>query len=309
VFVRPETANQLSEQVSGIQRAVQDATDRAGKAASAIKADATGATEDAERRQQEASEKTLVGQRSGTDVTDENGAVVVANGQRITPEIVERARATGNLSVLLQAAEAGQTKESQEKVAEASEHLSDTARDAWDRFTAKLGELTDSAGQRADEQQVRSRLAEISDAIGRPVTKVILDRDDNVVLDLGDIITHQAIQQAHDAGMLDTLLASVYKGQVEFTRDEMKSRQPGTASVERASGGATVVADLAQRVETAEQHHQREQDEARKQAKQEGEQRATERRERAERRAADRAQREAEMAAATNGSATSAPEV
>ena len=47
---------------------------------------------------------------------------------------------------------------------------------------------------------ITRRGPEISDAIGRPVTKVILDRDDNVVLNMGDIVTHQAIQRAHEAG-------------------------------------------------------------------------------------------------------------
>jgi uncharacterized protein YrrD len=300
VFIRPETAAQLSEQVGGVQGALMDARGRASEVQSGIQADATAAGEEARLRQQQERESSLVGQRSGTEVTDENGAVVVAKGQRITPDIVERARATGNLPVLIHAGEVGQAQETQEKTAETAEQLGDTTRDIWDRFTAKLGELTDSAGQRADEQQTRARLAQISDAIGRPVTKVILDREDNVVLDLGDIITHQAVQQAYDAGMLDTLLASVYKGQVQFARDEMRSRQEALASVERASGGATVVEDLANQVATTEQQHQREQDAAKRQADQQQEQRAKERRERAEERASARAKRESEVAAATS---------
>jgi uncharacterized protein YrrD len=307
VFIRPDTAAQLSDQVSGVQGALHDATDRASEAASGLQEDAQAKSEDAQRRREQEREEALVGQRSGTEVTDENGAVVVAKGQRITSEIVKRARATGNLPVLLQAADVGQAEESQEKHAETTEELGDSARDVWDRFTAKLAEVTDSTGQRGDEQQLRSRLAQISDAIGRPVTKVILDRNDEVVLDLGDIITHQAVQQAHEAGMLDTLLACVYRGQVEFTRDEMKSRQQATASVERASGGAAVVEDLAKQVETAEAQRHREREEARRQAEQEREQRASERRHRADRRAAARAQRDADVVVATNGPATHMP--
>ena len=72
--------------------------------------------------------------------------------------------------------------------------------------------MTDSAGRRLDTQQTKAQLDRIHDAIGRPVTKVFLDREDAVILDLGDLITHQAVQRAHEAGMLDSLLASVYTG-------------------------------------------------------------------------------------------------
>ena len=68
----------------------------------------------------------------------------------------------------------------------------------------KISELTDESGKRMSEQQTKARLAAINDAVGRPVTKVILDRSDEVVLNLGDIITHEAVQRAYEAGILDT---------------------------------------------------------------------------------------------------------
>src|SRR4030095_15874354 len=102
-----------------------------------------------------------------------------------------------------------------------------------------------------DEQKTKGRLADIADAIGRPVTKVILDREDNVILNLGDIITHQAVQRAHDAGGLDSLLQSVYKANVEFAKEEMRApaEVQEEATVEKASGGATVVEELEDKVE------------------------------------------------------------
>ena len=85
----------------------------------------------------------------------------------------------------------------------------------------------------------------INDAIGRPVTKVFLDRDDSVILDLGDLVTHQAVQRANDAGLLDSLLACVYKASdVTFTRDEMRAEIAGDSTVDKASGGASVVTEL-----------------------------------------------------------------
>ena len=118
--------------------------------------------------------------------------------------------------------------------------VGDSAAGLWDKFTAKVGEMTDATGKRVDQEQTKRRLSEITDAIGRPVKKVILDREDNVVLNLGDIITHQAVQRAHDSGGLDSLLGSVYKADVEFSKEEMRAPKeaPAQATVEKATGGA-----------------------------------------------------------------------
>ncbi len=123
----------------------------------------------------------------------------------------------------------------------------DNAASLWDKFTRKIGEMTDAAGQRVDHEQTKRRLDQIEDAVGRPVTKVFLDLEDRVILDLGDLITHAAVQRAHDAGALDSLLGSVYKGEVAFQRDEMRAEKPGEATIEDASGpgiSAPVVDEL-----------------------------------------------------------------
>ena len=112
----------------------------------------------------------------------------------------------------------------------------DNAAGLWDKFTRKVGEMTDAAGQRVDHEQTKRRLDQIEDAVGRPVTKVFLDLEDRVILDLGDLITHAAVQRAHDAGALDSLLGSVYKGEVAFQRDEMRAEKPGEATLEDRVG-------------------------------------------------------------------------
>ena len=115
-----------------------------------------------------------------------------------------------------------------------------------DKFTRKVGEMTDAAGQRVDHEQTKRRLDQIEDAVGRPVTKVMLDLEDRVILDLGDLITHAAVQRAHDAGALDSLLASVFKGEVAFERDEMRAEgRRGNPEVASGPGiSALVLGDL-----------------------------------------------------------------
>lgn len=184
----------------------------------------------------------LEGTRLRADLVDTDGSIVAANGQLITPELVDRAVANGNLETLYSAAGV------QRGPAPTDQVMADataTAADLWARFTGKLAEMTDDAGQRMDAQQTRARLDRINDAIGRPVTKVFLDRDDSVILDLGDLVTHQAVQRASDAGLLDSLLDSVYKApDVAFSRDEMRAGVGGHSTLDQAEGGASVVADL-----------------------------------------------------------------
>jgi uncharacterized protein YrrD len=200
----------------------------------------------------------LVGRRSGADVTDETGSILVADGQRISEEVVARARRSDNVEALRMAAAAGDAAERERVVGAAVEQTRDAVGSLWDRFTRMLTEATEASGQRHDEQRAKARLAEINDAVGRPVTKVVLDRSDDVVLNLGDIITHEAVQRAHEAGVLDSLLASAYRGEVSFERDEMKARAEATSTIEHAGGGAAVVQGLQAEVETTEDQRRQE---------------------------------------------------
>jgi uncharacterized protein YrrD len=250
IYVQPETATVLDQQVGGIQGAVKGAGDRLGEASGAVtdKA-ASGEAPDS-----------LVGKRTGSDVESDSGSVIVPQGRRVRAEDVEAAREAGKLQALIGSVTLGETQAAGAGAKDALGQAGDTAVNLWDRFTAKIGDMTDATGQRADEEMTKRRLNDISDAIGRPVTKVILDREDNVVLNLGDIITHQAIQRAHDAGGLDSLLASAYKGTVEFAKDEMRApaEVEAQATVDKSSGGAQVVEELESKVETAERERQAE---------------------------------------------------
>ena len=248
IYVQPETAIVLDRQVGGIQGAVRDVGDRLGEAGGPAPSGEAAVAD------------SLVGKRTGSDVEAETGSVIVPKGRRVRPEDVDAAREADRLQALIASVTLGETQAAGAGANDALGQAGDTAANLWDRFTSKIGEMTDATGKRADEEMTKRRLNDIADAIGRPVTKVILDREDNVVLNLGDIITHQAIQRAHDAGGLDSLLASVYKANVEFTKDEM--RAPGTveaqATVDKSSGGAHVVEELETKVEAAERERQAE---------------------------------------------------
>ena len=282
IYVEPEVASALDQQVGGIQGAVKGAGDKLGEAKTTITVKAGQARDAASERGGDAtssSSDALVGKRTGQDVESDNGAVIVPRGRRVRAEDVEAAKAAGKLPALTSAVALGAAQEAGAGAKDAIGSAGDTAGSLWDQFTAKIGEMTDATGKRVDEQQTKRRLSEIADAIGRPVTKVILDREDNVILNLGDIITHQAVQRAHDSGGLDSLLSSVYKADVQFTKEEM--RAPGTveaeATVDKASGGATVVEELEGKVQAAEREREQEQERKKAEAESQREQRSGER--------------------------------
>ena len=252
IYVQPETATVLDEQVGGIQGAVKGAGDRLGEASAAVSEKTRSAAGEAGGRLSSGDvPDSLVGKRTGSDVESDTGSVIVPMGRRVRPEDIDAAREAGKLQALIASVTLGETQAAGAGAKDALGQAGDTAANLWDRFTAKVGEMTDATGKRADEEMTKRRLNDIADAIGRPVTKVILDRDDNVVLNLGDIITHQAIQQAHDSGGLDSLLASVYKANVEFTKDEMRAPDAveAQATVDKSSGGAHVVEELESKVD------------------------------------------------------------
>ena len=113
-----------------------------------------------------------------------------------------------------------------------------------------------------------------------------------MILDLGDLITHAAVQRAHEAGSLDSLLGSVYKGEVAFQRDEMRAEKPGEATLEVASGpgiSAPVVEELRSKVDETERQREEEAEAKKAQAEQDRETREKERAQRGrERRARPR---------------------
>ncbi len=266
LFVRPETAETMDAQRGGVAGALADAGDRARDAGSQAggkvselgdqaRSAAGGAADTASGRASEVRpEDRLVGRRTGHDVEDDQGSVIVPGGKIVTQDDVARARDAGKTRDLFVAVGADQLQAGSAGVADAAGTAGDHAVGLWEAFTRKLGEMTDATGRRVDEEQTKRRLAQIEDAVGRPVTKVILDLQDHVVLDVGDIVTHRAIQQAHEAGALDSLLASVYTAQVQFDKSELRAQRPGAASLEQAEGGegAPVVEEMRDKVEQAQ---------------------------------------------------------
>ena len=285
LYVHPETAQTLEEQRGGIAGALRDAGDKAKEAAGKAGDAARGAASDAQsgvagQVSDARPEDRLIGKRSGRDVEDDTGSVIVPAGRRITTDDVERARSADKLGALTTAVGVGEAGMAGEDAKDALGNAGDAAVGLWDSFTRKVGELTDATGRRMDEESTKRRLTSIQDAVGRPVTKVILDLEDRVVLDVGDIITHAAIQRAFDAGSLDSLLDSVYKAEVVFDKEELRAQRPGEANLEGASTpgvSAPIVEELRSQVDAADEARAQGSEEKKQQVEADRQRRETER--------------------------------
>lgn len=185
----------------------------------------------AERMAQEAA-----GRHALRTLYADDGTVIVAEGQLVTPAAVERARTEGKAPELLEAT--GLTP--REYIA----GRTDTTLSATgSRFRTGAGEARSAAenlwGQAQREfQEMRERAARwrretrIKAAVGRPVNRVILDHDDSVILNTGELITFEAVERARSAGVLDILLDSVHLKEPEIPVEQVRAPEPGEASLQ-----------------------------------------------------------------------------
>jgi uncharacterized protein YrrD len=179
------------------------------------------------------------GRRSQHLVRNEAGSILVAPGQIVTPAVIERAKFYHCEGLLLQAVglTAGEALQGRASsaVAVAGDRLQNTSAIVGDQLQTEARGLWNQVQQTASDLQHRSARAieakHIKAALGRPVTRVILDQQDQVILNVGELITHQAIASARQAHVLDLLLNSVYTGSPQLSLDDLRAPQPGIAAL------------------------------------------------------------------------------
>ncbi|NJM68787.1 MAG: hypothetical protein HC862_00420 [Scytonema sp. RU_4_4] len=156
-----------------------------------------------------------LGRRVHRIVQTHEALVVAAPGQIVTPQVIERARTYGQEQALLNAVGLTSTEavysNANRKFTDTSELVLDGViqmRENANTLLVVLRErfeyLRKQAVKVLEEQRIKQ-------ALGRPVNRIILDQQDNIILSPGDIITHRAIELARQAGVLDILFSSVWK--------------------------------------------------------------------------------------------------
>lgn len=213
VFVRDRVAA-VEEQIGGIQGVFQKAKERVQETAHLTGEKLHLAAQEASEKIQEAVEqaekqyqqfkhqsefgsqeefdsvqpKSVLGKIVNQTVYIRRGTPLILKGQRVTPAIAAAANRWKVLNKLSQAVGNSQpTYQLQNKL------------------TGEQCRLGGDNNSSVEEQLIKN-------ALGRPVKQAVLDRQHNIILNVGELITYQAIERAKQADVLPKLLDSVYSG-------------------------------------------------------------------------------------------------
>lgn len=207
-----------------------------------------GELADLQRAGRERQVEYALGKPAGHEILTPSGQVIVRAGEVISPLHVDQADRSGVLPQLVASASAGQVGRSAQQLGEQAraflspeeapqriaiaqpapsaeqdpslerlgEQLSDGVSEVKSGATEFLGRAKQWLGDKVseaeeavaatDQDEEQRRIREV---LGRPVNRVILDPQDHVILNVGEVITNRAIQEARRAGVLDILLSSV----------------------------------------------------------------------------------------------------
>ncbi|GGS19246.1 PRC-barrel domain-containing protein [Deinococcus knuensis] len=171
-----------------------------------------------------------VGRRVRTDVRAPGGSLVAAQGQIVTQAIADRARHLGVQQALIDATTGGAAGTSGPAAGAAVTgglaSVSEGAGNLLDRARNWLGDKREQASEVIDQRQQEAEEQKVRDALGRPVTRVILAPDDSIILNIGEIVTNRAVQAARDGNVLDILVSSVSREMPHI--DPLASRPDAT---------------------------------------------------------------------------------
>ena len=164
------------------------------------------------------------GRRVNKMIFTPEGSVVAVEGQIVTPKVIERAKTHHQEQALLEAV--GLTTGDALRVtgSNVGQQVKDGAKGLWEQVKETASNLQDHGTQAYEDKRIKG-------ALGRPVTRVILDRNDEVILNVGELITHQAIAISRDADVLEVLLDSVYTETPTLSLDDLRAPESGKAAL------------------------------------------------------------------------------
>ncbi|MDL2344154.1 PRC-barrel domain-containing protein [Deinococcus sp. MIMF12] len=177
-----------------------------------------------------------IGRRVRSDVRTPTGNLLAVQGQIVTPAVAERARTLGLEAALIAATVAPQTGGSGAGTAAALSggvaSVSEGASNLLDRAKSWFSDKREEAGEALENRQEQQLEQKVRDALGRPVTRVILAPDDTIILNVGEIVTHKAIDAARAGDVLDILVGSVSKEEPVIDPLAVRPHETGVAALE-----------------------------------------------------------------------------
>ncbi|MEH2397524.1 PRC-barrel domain-containing protein [Nostoc sp.] len=181
------------------------------------------------------------GRRVLQTVRADDGLIIAASGQIVTESVLARAQTYGKQAELLNAAGLALATavrsttsdtwlETKVQLRQGASVAQENLNTFWQALKQKVEML-----QRRSTRAMRKQRIEL--ALGRPVTRVILDPEDNVILNVGELITHCAVRQAEEGGVLNILLSSVYIKEPEISGQELRAQEHGMAALSYHDNG------------------------------------------------------------------------
>lgn len=174
----------------------------------------------------------ILGRRVQYDVYGPNRTLIAAQGQIVDAAVQGRARAQGREEALIDATQAGAQPPISDQLAGGVASVTASASHLFDRAKQWLGEKREEVVSTVQEQEEAARQQSIKAALGRPVTRVILDPQDHIILNVGEVITNRAVQEAQRVGVLDILLDSVSHEPVSINPLEVRPQETGKAALD-----------------------------------------------------------------------------
>ncbi|MBD2356080.1 PRC-barrel domain-containing protein [Tolypothrix sp. FACHB-123] len=181
------------------------------------------------------------GRRVLQTVRANDGLIIAASGQIVTESVLDRTQAYGKELELLNAAGLHLATAARSSANDTWLETKVQLRDGASVAQKNLNSFWQALKKQSEKLQGRSTRAmkkqRIEQALGRPVTRVILDPEDNVILNVGELITHRAVRQAEESGILNILLSSVYTKEPEISDKELRASEQGMAALAHHGNG------------------------------------------------------------------------
>ena len=221
----------------------EDAKQRAGEIGRDVADKASGLAQDLTQKANAATAHYTIdqalGRRVATVVRTRDGLIVAASGQIVTAKTVERAQTYHLEEALLRAVGLSTSNAAKSSANDAFDAASSQISHTGDRVQTGIAQSIEWAKQTGGKLRSQTSHAleeqQIKGALGRPTTRVILDRQDRVILNAGELITHKSIEVARRAEMLEVLLSSVYTKTPEFSEATLRAPEPGLAALPAAN--------------------------------------------------------------------------
>ena len=246
-FVPAETVGLMAEQIGGLTAAIPTASNQLQATAqtAGAKLQPTHAGEQLQGGGHAANDgltdaivERVQGRRAQRAICTSDGYIIAAQGQIITHQAIECTQATYQESDLLEAVGLSTTEVAQSPVSilataagtllktttTANAQIQSDATNLWEKVNTTASDLQERSINALEQKRIRG-------ALGRPTTRVILDRDDEVILNVGELINHRAIDSARSAGVLDVLLNSVYTETLHLSIDELYAPRTGKSAL------------------------------------------------------------------------------